>query len=254
MTCANCGRTIPQGKQICPHCDDSAKDYSQEIKSVKPRINKDMLECPICSMKGISPKERSCPQCKIKFIQEQWVCDSCKAQNRYQTVKCVHCAKVRNSSGKLEQAKARKGMAFYQYLIYFGLFASAALSFYSGCMTIVENGLLGFYYLLYGVFALVARFLLASRKRDGLKLYIGMLWVDCAVTLLSIDYFQDMISSETSKVIDTYGEYASQAAVSGVNAISAGGQIGVLIGSLIAIGINGVISKYFTNREDYFNQ
>ncbi len=286
MVCEKCGRNIPQGQQICPYCDNSAKaysneikfvhgravrnygktqnrqhaencdnsarDYSHEIKSVKPRIDKDTLECPICSLQGISPKERSCPQCKIKFISTQWTCDYCKAQNWYQTVKCAHCAKVRNSNRKLEQAKAREGMAFYHYLIYFGLFASAVLSIYSGGMTMSENGLLGFYYLLYGLFALVVRFMLAARMRTGLKLYIGMLCVDCVATLVSIDYMQDMF--ETSKVIDTYGEYASQAAVSGVDAISAGGKIGVLIGGWIVIGINCLICKYFVNREDYFNQ
>ena len=255
MICANCGRRIPEGQQICPHCDDSAKDYSHEIKSVKPGINNDTLECPICSLKDISPKEESCPQCKIKFIHTQWVCDSCKAQNRYQTVKCVHCGKVRNGNVKSAQPMARQGMAFYHYLIYFGLFASAALSFYSGCVILPENGLLGFYHLIYGVFALVARFLLAARDRSGLKLYMGMLCVDSFVTFFSMKYMMDMISSETSKVIDTYGAYASQAVVEEIETASRlGSTVGVWIGTLVTIGINGAILKYFANREDCFNK
>lgn len=151
------------------------------------------------------------------------------------TTHCVHCGKpiIGVETGNLKHWGL--GLGFYYYLIYFGLFASAAISFYSGCMTISENGLLGLYNLLYGVFALAARFLLAARKRDGWNLYSVMLLVDMFVSGLLLLDLQNTLSE-----LGLYGILI--------------GSIGVRIGLSIVFSINGAILNYLEKREIYFNQ
>ena len=253
MICANCGRQIPEGQQTCSYCDPVIND-SHEMKSANPIIRKDTLECPSCSMTDISPKERSCPNCGTRFVNDPWLCRCCNTYNQYNTLHCAHCGRIKGTRKDIPGGEDNR-MKFYYYLIYFGFFASAVINFVLGWFIVESDSLRGIYMITYACLIFVVRFLMAGRKKIGVNIYLGMLAVDGILSAISAYSLLDDFSDNTEAMLMQYGlNHLFEVSADDLKMMY---LIIMIFGYAVAallVGITFKIFTYFIDRHDFFDR
>ena len=185
------------------------------------------------------------------------VCKNCSRIIPKGQQTCPHCEGAVRKNGR-HAVNARTyhlGMGFYNYLIYFGFFASAVINFAVGYFAMECDNLLGIYASTYACFVIVVRFLMAKRKKIGVNIYLGMLAVDGILTAISAYSILDDFSDNTEAMLMQYG--LNHLFEVSANDLKMMYLLIMIFGYALAamlVGITFKIFAYFLDRRDFFDR
>lgn len=197
-----------------------------------------------------------CPNCGKNLEEGKAFCPNCGAavaENNQQPFQPQVQPSVQAYDYTPQTNIAERPMKWFKFLIYFALFASAVVNFFSGISFITGTQTsnlaggygAGFVYAIFGglkvldiivgilsfgmvALAIYVRFQLAGYKKDGPKMLLGMYAIQLAINL--IYYFGLLI-------------------ILGFDGTILSSLIGTIIGSVIMIVLNKI---YFDKRKDLF--
>lgn len=189
-------------------------------------------------------------------------CGSCGAACNEQQVYCPNCSRPLQRSSQTYQTLYEPPMKWYNFIIYFQLFAAAAFSAIGGILYIsgssygeakdlvyeVLGGLrfLDFFYGLaclgLGIFALYVRSLLRWREENGPKMYYIYLILNGGLPLVYLIGFNIVLGD-----LGSYAKYILEEA--GVMSTMTTSMVSSLISTVIMLVCNVI---YFKKREHLF--